>query len=193
MKLKELLGNDYVDGMTLEDVDKALEKRNLIDKAYFDNVSSELAAKNRESKETSKTIAQLESDNLKTKEELEAATKKANDIVKQFTIKANRLEVEKRFAIDGGLKPDEYKDVIDMVVDEDAEVSLKRADNLISLIKSKVSSGIAAAESNRLDKNPKINSTPAGETSKTAFEEMSITEKMQFKANNPELYSQMKK
>ena len=192
MNLKELLGADYVDGMTLADVDKALEKRNLIDKSYFDNVSSELAAKNRESKETSKTIAQLESENVKAKEQLEAAIQKANDTAKQFTIKANRLEVEKRFAIDGGLKPDEYKDVIDMVVDEDAEVSLKRADNLISLIKSKVSGGIAAAESNWLDKNPKINSTPAGDTDKAAFDKMSTTEKMQFKANNPELYAQFK-
>ena len=192
MNLKELLGADYVDGMTLADVDKALEKRNLIDKSYFDNVSSELAAKNRESKETSKTIAQLESENVKAKEQLEAAIQKANDTAKQFTIKANRLEVEKRFAIDGGLKPDEYKDVIDMVVDEDADVSLKRADNLISLIKSKVSGGIAAAESNWLDKNPKINSTPAGDTYKAAFDKMSTTEKMQFKANNPELYAQFK-
>lgn len=192
MNLKELLGADYVDGMTLADVDKALEKRNLIDKSYFDNVSSELAAKNRESKETSKTIAQLESENVKAKEQLEAAIQKANDTAKQFTIKANRLEVEKRFAIDGGLKPDEYKDVIDMVVDEDAEVSLKRADNLITLIKSKVSGGIAAAESNWLDQNPKINSTPAGDADKAAFDKMSTTEKMQFKANNPELYAQFK-
>lgn len=90
MDLKKLLGDAYVEGMTLEEVDEALKGRKLIDpetlpksvnKDQFDKVASELAAAKRQLKEIEN---QSLTEEQRLKQEMEARESQIVDLKREL-------------------------------------------------------------------------------------------------------------
>lgn len=120
MDIKELLGDAYKEGMTIEEINTALADKNFVDpstlpksvsKELYDKTSSELAKYKKENED-------LKSASLTDNEKLQKALGDAETARLDFVKKSVRLDVEKVF-VDGGLTEDEYKDIIDGIVTAD--------------------------------------------------------------------------
>lgn len=135
MDIKELLGDLYKEGMTLEEVNAALADKTYVDpntlpksvnKDVFDRTASELAKANKELKELRESSLSADE---KLKLELEKAAQSQITFAKEFA----KLQAKEIF-VNAGIKEEEYSSVLDMVVSEDAEVTKTRATSMVGLI-----------------------------------------------------------
>jgi len=111
---------------------------------------------------------------------------------KEFAAKSNRLEVEKLFMADGLTEAD-YADLIDDIVSDDADKTMKLAKSLLAVVKSQKSAAEKAVRAELLKKTPK---PPAGEPgnegmTKEKFRKLSPKERYDFSVNNPEEYKKL--
>lgn len=162
--IQSLLGEDYREGMTVEEINAVLANRQFVDpttlpksveKTIFDKTASELA-------KVKKELAEIKNNNMTDDEKVQAAITAANNREKEFTAKSNRLEVEKLF-VSGGLTEQDYAEVIDDIVSEDAEKTMKLAKNLLAVITSQKSATEKALRAELQRGTPR---TPAGDGSK---------------------------
>lgn len=190
MNIKELLGDAYKDDMSIEEINTALEGKNLVDaselpptvsKSTYDKTASELAkAKSR--------ISELENANLSDNEKLKKALEDAKKVKDEYNRKSIRLDVENVF-VSGGLKEEDYKGVIDSIVTDNAETSVETAKNLISLITNQKKAAEQAVKKEFQDALKKPPAGGDGALTKEDFDKMNLTEKAKFKAENPEQYN----
>ena len=191
MDLKQLLGDKYKENMTLDEINAALADRNLVDpstlgetvpKATFDKTASDLAKLKKElgdRKAANMTDAERQAQLMA---DLEAQKK-------SFTIKSNRLDVEK-VLVAAGLSETEYAPFIDGIVTEDADASVAVAQNIAKALGAKAAAASAAA------KRDKINDTPTPKDGKTLDTSMTLeslrkldpTARHEFYVNHPEEY-----
>lgn len=164
--LKTLLGNDYKDGMTVEEIDKALGTKTFvdsdslskkIDKKLFDEKLSELS-------KATKRIKELEEAGMTSEEKAKAAVELANEKAKEYTVKLNRLDVEKMF-VKTGLGENEYNSILDGIVSEDLETSKKLATSILATIESKITATDKAVRAELMKSTPR---TPAGDAGLTS-------------------------
>lgn len=92
--LKKLLGDAYREGMTLDEINAALDGKSFIDKALFDRKVSEL---NNESKSWKEKYMQTLSEQEKTQLEMEELKKKAQESEQR----ERRLKIESYLAKSG--------------------------------------------------------------------------------------------
>ncbi len=138
MGLKELLGDDYREDMTLEEVDKLLEGRKFVDpetlpksvsKEVFDKTASELAQYKRE-------LKKLREQNLTAEEKLKLELENAKKVQSEYIKELHKLRAKEIF-IAGGLEEEEYTPILDMVVSEDEETTIGKATQVMELIKTR--------------------------------------------------------
>ncbi len=192
MNIKDLLGEDFKEGMSVEEINAALADKNFVDpstlppsvpKSTFDKTATELAKAN-------KTIGELKNANLTDEEKLQAALDAAKEKEDEFNRKSIRLDVEK-VLVQGGMSENDYKDVIEGLVTSDKDASIKLANNLVSMIANQKKNAVEEVKNelqNSLNSPPKGNET---EVTKEVFEKMSVSEKMKFKSENPESYKEI--
>jgi hypothetical protein len=155
--LKTLLGDAYKEGMTVDEINKALADKDLVDrstlpktvlKETFDKTASELA-------ELKKKVKILEESSMTAEEKAKEAELKA----KEYTVKLNRLEIEKLF-VQSGLSDKEYNPILDGIVSDDLEKSKVLASSILTTFKSKITSAEQKVKEELLNNTPR---TPAGE------------------------------
>ena len=156
MELRELLGNDYRDGMTVEEIAAALSSKTFVDaatlppsvsKETFDKTASELAKLKRENTE-------LKNAGLSDAEKLQKALADAEAERKSYTLKSNRLEAEKIFA-EAGISEKEYSSFVDTIVGEDSAASVSAAKAIAKMVSAQREAAGAAKQKEILDKTPK--------------------------------------
>jgi len=164
--LKTLLGDDFKEGMTVEEINKALGAKTFvdsdslskkIDKKLFDEKASELSKAN-------KRIKELEEAGMTSEEKTQAVIDAANQKAKEFTVKSNRLDIEKLF-VKSGLGENEYNPILNGIVSEDLEKSKELATNILATINSKVTATDKAIRAELMKGTPR---TPAGEATATS-------------------------
>lgn len=192
MKIQELLGEAFKEGMSIEEINTVLADKNLVDpstlppsvsKEVFDKTASELAT-------AKKTIGELKSANLTDEEKLQAALDAAQAKEDEFNRKSIRLDVEK-VLVQGGLSESDYKDVIDGFVTTDKDASLRFANSLVDMVANQKQNAAEAVKSELqglLTPPPKGNES---EITKETFDKMSVSEKMKFKIENPDAYKEI--
>jgi len=135
MALKDLLGDAYREGMTLEEVEAALSDKNLVDattlskkvdKDLYDKKVSELAALNRQLKE-------LQSNSMTAEEKLKAEQEKAAELQRTYAKELSKLKAKEVF-IGAGLTEKDFASLLDAVVSEEEETTVARANALIEVI-----------------------------------------------------------
>lgn len=193
MDIKELLGDAYTDGMSIEDINNALADKNFVDpntlpksvaKDLFDKKVSELAKKSKEFEEYKKLHM---SEDEKNKSLIDEANKIKSDYLK----KSARLDVE-QILIQNNLKPNEYENILESLVTEDAEESKARANALVELIgvhTKQVKEDFKKELRGSLPNQPR--GTQGDNTTKDDFDKMTLTQKMEFKEKYPEEYQNL--
>lgn len=102
------------------------------------------------------------SKNLTAEEKLQAELKKAELSQKEFAQKTNQLAVEKIF-VAAGLSEEDYKDFITDIVSDNAELSSKLANSLVSTITKQKDTAIQKTKEELLDKTPGPGKTGTGD------------------------------
>lgn len=102
------------------------------------------------------------SKNLTAEEKLQAELKKAELSQKEFAQKTNQLAVEKIF-VAAGLSEEDYKDFIADIVSDNAELSSKLANSLVSTITKQKDTAIQKTKEELLDKTPGPGKTGSGD------------------------------
>jgi hypothetical protein len=192
--IQSLLGEDYREGMTVEEINSVLANKQFVDpttlpksveKTVFDKTASELA-------KVKKELGELKNNNLTGEEKVNAAIAEANARANEFSMKMNRLDVEKLFIADG-LAETDYADLLDDIVSEDKEKTMKLATSLLSVVKSQKSAAEKALRAELLKKTPK---PPAGEQGGEVmtiekFRKLSSQERYDFSVKHPEEYNKL--
>lgn len=193
--IQSLLGDEYREGMTVEEINAVLANREFVDpttlpksvdKSTFDKTASELAKVKKERDE-------LKQNNMTSEEKVNAAIAAADARANEYAVKLNRLEVERLFMADG-LVEDDYAAVIDDIVSEDTEKTMKLAKNMLAVVKAQKSAAEKAVRAELLKKTPK---PPAGNDGKpegmtlAEFRKLSPTERHEWSVNHPEEYQNL--
>ena len=192
MELRELLGNDYRDGMTVEEISAALSSKTFVDaatlppsvsKETFDKTASELAKLKRENTE-------LKNAGLSDAEKLQKALADAEAERKSYTLKSNRLEAEKIFA-EAGISEKEYSSFVDTIVGEDSAASVSAAKAIAKMVSAQREAAGAAKQKEILDKTPKGGEHTDTKMTLDEFRKLSPSERYQFSQKNPEEYKSL--
>lgn len=192
MELRELLGNDYRDGMTVEEIAAALSSKTFVDaatlppsvsKETFDKTASELAKLKRENTE-------LKNAGLSDAEKLQKALADAEAERKSYTLKSNRLEAEKIFA-EAGISEKEYSSFVDTIVGEDSVASVSAAKAIAKMVSAQREAAGAAKQKEILDKTPKGGEHTETKMTLDEFRKLSPSERYQFSQKNPEEYKSL--
>lgn len=192
--IQSLLGDEYREGMTVEEINAVLANRQFVDpttlpksveKHIFDKTASELA-------KVKKELGELKNNSLSDEEKVNAAIAAADARANEYSAKLNRLEVEKLFMTDGLAEAD-YADLIEDIVSEDSEKTMKLAKSLLTVVKNQKSAAEKAIRAELLKKTPK---PPAGEPggdemTLDKFRKLSPKERYDFSVNNPEEYKKL--
>jgi hypothetical protein len=193
--IQTLLGEEYRDGMTVDEINTILANKEFVDpttlpksveKSIFDKTASELA-------KVKKELGELKNNNLTGEEKVNAAIAAADARANEYSMKLNRLEIEKLFMADGLAEAD-YADLIEDIVSEDSEKTIKLAKNLLTVIKSQKSAAEKSIRAELLKKTPK---PPAGEPSNEGvmtmekFRKLTPKERFDFSVKNPEEYQKL--
>ena len=192
--IQTLLGEEYREGMTIDEINAVLANRQFVDpttlpksveKSIFDKTASELS-------KVKKELGELKNNNLTGEEKVNAAIAAADARANEYSVKLNRLEVEKLFIADGLTEAD-YAELIEDIVSEDSEKTMKLAKNLLAVVKNQKSAAEKAIRAELLKKTPK---PPAGEPGNDVmtmdkFRKLSPKERYDFSVSNPEEYKKL--
>ena len=192
--IQTLLGEEYRDGMTVDEINAVLANRQFVDpstlpksveKSIFDKTASELA-------KVKKELGELKNNNLTGEEKVNAAIAAADARANEYSVKLNRLEVEKLFMTDGLAEAD-YADLIDDIVSEDSDKTMKLAKSLLAVVKSQKSAAEKAIRAELLKKTPKPPAGDSGNEGMTMekFRKLSPKERYDFSVSNPEEYKKL--
>ena len=163
MALKDLLGDAYREGMTLEEVEAALSDKNLVDattlskkvdKDLYDKKVSELAALNRQLKE-------LQSNSMTAEEKLKAEQEKAAELQRTYAKELSKLKAKEVF-IGAGLTEKDFASLLDAVVSEEEETTVARANALIDVINAQKQATEKAVKAELIKSTPTPPSGSAG-------------------------------
>lgn len=160
MELKDLLGESYKEGMTIEEINAVLKDKTFVDpstlprsvdKSVFDKTASELAA-------AKKKLRELEESTMTAEEKLNAEMAKAAEAQSTYAKELSKLRAKEVF-VGAGLKEEDYADLLDLVVSEDEEITKTRASNMVKLVNAQKQAAEEALKAELLKNTPK---PPAG-------------------------------
>jgi len=160
MDLKTLLGDDYKDGMTIEEINAALADKNFVDsstlpksvsKEVFDKTASELAA-------VKKKLRELQESSMTAEEKLKVETEKTQELQKTYAKELAKLKAKEVF-VTAGLTETDYSPLLDVVITEDEEVTVSRAKAMVDVINAQKQAVEQAVKAELLKGTPK---PPAG-------------------------------
>lgn len=182
MNFKELLGEKYTDEIAsvLEGIkDKLLiNDGTYIPKTRFDQVNQKL-------KEAQEEAEKVRMSKMSEEEKNAEALAKAEQTIREYTLKSNKLEVEKVF-VEAGIK--DYSAYIDSIVGENLEASLNVAKAIAKTVQDSLAEKNAELEKLRLSVTPQPKTDGDGGLDKN--KKLSYTEQALLKAKDPAAYEQ---
>ena len=193
MDLKALLGDGYKDGMTIDEINAALAGKNFVDpttlppsvsKEQFDRTASEAARYKKE-------LSEAKAAGLTDAEKLKKLQEEAIEAQRNFTLKSNRMDVEK-VLIAAGLAEADYAPFIDTIVTESAESSKAAAEGIAKMLSAQKKAVDAAVRKELQDNTPKpgADQKEPGMT-KEAYNKLSFQEQHKFFTEHREEYNKM--
>jgi len=169
--LKELLGDAYKEGMTLEEVEAALADKNLVDpstlpksvsKELFDKTASELAKVKGE-------LKKLKESSMTAEEKVQEELNKAQELQKTYAKELAKLKAKEIF-VEAGLIEKDYASLLDAVVSEDEEVTTTRAKAMVDVINAQKQAVEQAVKAELLKGTPKPPAGGGGSIGKVDYE-----------------------
>lgn len=133
--IKDLLGDQYKEGMTAEEITTAFASKDFIDKSTlppsvdkvtFDKTASELAA-------AKKALKDFETKNLSAEEQLKRQQEEFATSQKTLQAELSKLAAKELF-IGAGLKETEFADLMGIVVRDDVESTKTAASQVVKML-----------------------------------------------------------
>lgn len=125
--------------LNINGADLEAAKENTVDPKVLEKLQADSAA-----------YAKLQEAGLTDEEKIQKALKDAATAEKDFKKKSNRLDVEK-ILVGAGLTEDDYKDLIDGLVSDDADASKALATNLASMLTKQKEAAIQKTKEELMD------------------------------------------
>ena len=125
--------------LNINGTDLAAAKKNTVDPKTLKKLQEDSAA-----------YQKLQEAGLSDEEKIQKQLKAAKDAEAEFKKKSNRLDVEK-ILVTAGLTEEDYKDLIDGLVSEDAEASKTLATNLSSMLAKQKEAAIQKTKEELMD------------------------------------------
>ena len=125
--------------MDIHGMDMTNAKKNNVDPKVFKKLQEDSAA-----------YAKLQEAGLTDEEKIQKALQEAEDSKVEYAKKSNRLDAEKILG-GAGLTEEDYKDLIDGIVTDDAETTRNMATNLAGLISKQKDAAIQKAKEELMD------------------------------------------
>lgn len=150
-----------------------------------------LKAENERLKDIETEAEALKNANLTAEQKAEKAIEAAQAAERNFNTRVNRLEVEKLF-VANGLTEQEYTAVLDGIVTDNAEATMKIAQGLVGLLKSQKEATEQSVKSQMLKETPrpKDGGATTGIT-REQFSQMSYSDRAKLFSENQELYNEL--
>lgn len=173
MDLKDLLGDAYKEGMTLEEINEALKGKKLVDpetlpktvtKETFDKTASELAKYKKE-------LRELKEKSMTDEEKIQAELDKATGLQSQFQKELAKIRAKEIF-VEAGLKAEDYSLILDSVVTENEETTQTRAQSMVKLIAAQRKAVEDSVKAELLKNTPKPEPGSGGITGDTLAKEI---------------------
>ncbi len=127
----------------------------------------------------------LKGSTLTEQEKLQKQLEAAEKAEKLFKRQTNKVAAEKLF-VAAGLKDDDYSELLESIVTEDADGTTKTATNFVGILKAQKEATEKAVKEELMRNNPK---PPAGGggggVDKKAFDAMSSADQIKFMSENP--------
>lgn len=193
MDLKTLLGADFKEGMTLDEINTALAGKNFVDpttlpasvsKEQYDKAASEAADYKRKFNEAKAA-------GLTDAEKLKQAQEDAQAMKRDYALRISRMEVEK-VLISAGLAEGDYTTFIDALVTEDAAASVASATGIAKVLAAQKKATDAAVRKELQDNAAKPGADMKKPTMKKEdFVKLSLAEQNKFFTEHPEEYEAM--
>lgn len=151
-----------------------------------------LKTENEKLKDIEKEAEALKNANLTAEQKAEKAIAAAEAAERNFNTRVNRLEVEKLF-VANGLVEDEYSSVLDGIVTDNAESTMKIAQGLVGLLKSQKEATEKSVRAQILKETPRPEQpgNSSDGMTKEKFRALSPKERYEFSVNNPEEYKNL--
>lgn len=146
MTLKELLGDAYKEGISIEEIESALQGKRYVDTAKGEYIPKDkFLDTEKKLKEALKEKELLAAKQKGTSDDLEAEKKEYLEKIAQLQHEVNKSKIEGVLK-GAGLAEDDYKDFIDAFIGEDMEASETRAKSFVSALTKKTESAKKDAE-----------------------------------------------
>lgn len=100
--------------------------------------------------QTQKELEEEKLKNMTAEEKLAEAEKTANEKAIEFAKKTNRLDAEK-ILVEAGLAEDDYKDLIDGIISDDAETTKTMATSLASMVSKQKEAAVQKTKEELMD------------------------------------------
>lgn len=185
MNLKELLGDNYKEGMTFEEIELALqdvEPQKTVDNTQVNHLKNLLSKANGEAskykKQLQEKMTQEELDAEKRRLKFESMEEELNNLKKQKTISESVAQL-----VSSGYNEETAKTMAVALSDGDLATALATQKNFLENYKKEVIS-------EALKKTPRPQTGSVG--GEKPFEKMSMEERIQLKNEDPELYAQLR-
>lgn len=195
MELKDLLGKDYRDDLTIDEINALLADKNFVDpstlpksveKSVFDKTASELA-------KVKKELRALKEQTMSDEEKIQEELKKAQEAQTTYARELSKLRAKEIF-VEAGLTETEYSSILDTVISDDEEVTKTRAKTMIELIANQKKLAEEKLKKELLKNTPSPRKGEGSSTiSKEDFQKMGWRERVELKQQNPELFRELSK
>lgn len=192
-QIKEILENESLDieNKTTE-IAKVIGQETVVKSKYNDKVA-ELRAKEAELSKVSEEIETIKTSSMTDTEKTQKLEQSLKEKERDFLIKSNKLDAERMF-VKAGISREDYENILDDYVSEDATITSKRITNVIDLLTKTKEVTKTEVTENIIKGTPKPNTTttnPNPEITKEDFSKMSGLERTELYKTNKDLFEKL--
>lgn len=186
MELKDLLGDSYKEDMSVEEIATALKGVKVVDKAQFDNLSSEIADLKRQKKA-------LETQGLSELEQYKQLTQDQEMNLVVANQKLAKISARNAF-LESGIVESQFKPFLDLINTESEADAIKQAKSIASTLTTQKLEIEREVKKQVLQDTPKPDEVAGGQApivTKEQFNKMDHFQRSELKATNYELFKQL--
>ena len=194
-QFKIVLENEELDSAAkIEEIARIVGEQTVI-KSKFNENSTKLKTAESELDKVNQELEAMKTSNMTDSEKIAKAEKLANEKEIEFTKRINRLDAEKTLMA-AGLKEEDYGDLIDNLISEDAESTNKRIVGISELLTKQKEKVENTTKEDLLKKTPRPEDggkAPDGKMSKEEFRKLGGWERAELYRTDQALFEELAK
>lgn len=192
-QFQTILENEELDNeKKVEEIAKIVGEQTII-KSKYNETLSKLKALESEKSTIAEELETLKTNSMTQEERLAKQEQLAKQREVEFAIKTNKLEAEKTLN-KAGLKEEDYKELIDGLISEDAETTAKRIEGISKLLQNQKELVTNSTKEELLKSTPRPDETNVNNSdvlTKEQFKKMSGWERAELYKSNKDLFDKL--